>query len=207
MSLPGDTFEITYCDSRDQLSVRRISARRLDRIGDAYVLKAYCFERDAMRSFRLDRITSAVDLGTGEVFGDHQDLLEEVLWEQEQIEEAGFGDLVHEIRMLTYLAQCDGQFAISEVEVILKFLDGAGFRGVREETGKRIQRLVPDDQAFEESLFVMSDWQEERQIRFALAALDVITADGRITFEESLGLQAIRDALEILGVELPTGIG
>jgi predicted DNA-binding transcriptional regulator YafY len=202
VQLAGDTFEITYEDSRGQVSVRRVSVRRVDRVGEHHVLKAYCFERDSLRSFRLDRVMSAVDLVTGEIFGEHQDLLEEILWDQQQEAESGFGEFVHDVRMLTYLAQCDGQFAASEMEEIIAYLNAAGFVSEREALTRHVQRLVPDMTAFEESLFATLDWPPERIARFADAAVEVVMADGRITPEETEGLQALRDSLAMMGIEM-----
>lgn len=198
----GDTFEITYCDSRDNLSVRRISVRRIDRHDDHVILKAFCFEREALRSFRLDRVQSAVDVVTGEVFGDHDDLLSEIRWETDRQALSGFGDILHDVRLLTYMAQCDGRFSVSEIEVIQHYIEGMGHREERESVARRLQRLVPDRQAFEDSLAEISGWPDDRLQHFGEAAVELVLADGRIDEAETAALNAIRYCLEERGINL-----
>ena len=68
MILPGNTYDISYCDSGGNISERRVYVREIshNRAGNE-IVKGRCFLVDATRSFRRDRILSAVDVDTGEV--------------------------------------------------------------------------------------------------------------------------------------------
>ncbi len=56
---------IEYTDAHGQESVRRITCYRFD--PDSGAVMAKCLERNAVRRFRLDRISAAYDPNTGEV--------------------------------------------------------------------------------------------------------------------------------------------
>ena len=66
--LPGNTYDISYCDSAGNITERRVHVREIshNRAGNE-IVKGRCFLADATRSFRRDRILSAVDVATGEV--------------------------------------------------------------------------------------------------------------------------------------------
>jgi len=58
----GTTFAIEYRDSKGSESLRRIAMRHLVRKSDGrLILSANCYERNALRHFRFDRIISIVD--------------------------------------------------------------------------------------------------------------------------------------------------
>lgn len=64
----GTVFGIEYEDAEKNITFRRISMRHfVCRRGKHALLSAHCFERDAIRSFRVDRIQSVID-EYGEVF-------------------------------------------------------------------------------------------------------------------------------------------
>jgi hypothetical protein len=62
-------WRLDYEDVHGEDTTRDITLRALREKRDHYYLLAFCHTRKSMRSFRLDRILSATDLITGEVFG------------------------------------------------------------------------------------------------------------------------------------------
>jgi WYL domain len=59
----GVTFAIEYADARNNVTTRRITLRELYRSDDgALYLHSFCHERQALRSFRFDRVQSVIDL-------------------------------------------------------------------------------------------------------------------------------------------------
>ncbi len=58
----GTTFVIEYTDSKGEDSIRRVAMRHFVlRPGKSLVMSANCFERNALRHFRYDRIQSVID--------------------------------------------------------------------------------------------------------------------------------------------------
>lgn len=60
----GTTFAIEYRDAQGRVSFRRITIRELYRASEdnTLYLQCFCHERQAIRSFRFDRIVSVIDL-------------------------------------------------------------------------------------------------------------------------------------------------
>lgn len=65
--LESVTVQICYVDASGEASCRRITIRGLFENKGATYLDAYCHEREAARTFRIDRIEEIIDLATGEV--------------------------------------------------------------------------------------------------------------------------------------------
>ncbi|HWE74607.1 MAG TPA: TerB family tellurite resistance protein [Stellaceae bacterium] len=58
----GISFSIEYRDANENLTVRRVRIRRFSRTAQGWLcMGAFCYERKALRSFRLDRIVSIID--------------------------------------------------------------------------------------------------------------------------------------------------
>jgi tellurite resistance protein len=58
----GISFSIEYRDANHNLTVRGIRIRRFSRTAQGWLcMGAYCYERKALRSFRLDRVVSIID--------------------------------------------------------------------------------------------------------------------------------------------------
>lgn len=66
----GMAMQIRYRDSRGRGSMRRISVISVGGAESGFLLRAFCHERRAPRSFRSDRIEEAIDLATGEIIED-----------------------------------------------------------------------------------------------------------------------------------------
>jgi hypothetical protein len=65
----GLTFTIEYGAADGEVSRRRIMLRSISQRGGDTYLQALCFERNALRSFRLDRVIRVID-SDGQVFED-----------------------------------------------------------------------------------------------------------------------------------------
>jgi hypothetical protein len=58
----GISFSIEYRDANANVTVRGIRIRRFSRTAQGWLcMGAYCYERKALRSFRLDRVVSIID--------------------------------------------------------------------------------------------------------------------------------------------------
>jgi hypothetical protein len=65
-TIRGAAFAIEYCDAHGWMSTRTIRCLAIDPHRPASI-NAYCHVRDSVRTFRLDRIISIIDLHSGEV--------------------------------------------------------------------------------------------------------------------------------------------
>lgn len=72
------TCIIRYVDAWDDESTRRITIKLVDRRPYAVMIEAFCHERNAMRTFRLDRVQDCWDWRTGEVI-DLAELIDSVV--------------------------------------------------------------------------------------------------------------------------------
>lgn len=117
----GNHFIIRYVDRQEQESRRRIQVRGLGYSGGELSLTAYCFEREAIRSFLAKRIAEATNAQTGEVF-DHPFEYFSALSAQsptaEALERSSPG-----IQILAALAICDGHLHSEGIQVIMRYVD------------------------------------------------------------------------------------
>lgn len=63
----NDEYIITYEDSQGSVSNRTVIYKSLSKKGSAQYMKAYCTDRRAIRTFRVERISSMISAQTGEV--------------------------------------------------------------------------------------------------------------------------------------------
>lgn len=66
--IEGSTYDLTYCDADGNFSERRVHVREIafNKFGNE-IVKGRCQLAKATRSFRRDRIISAIDVATGEI--------------------------------------------------------------------------------------------------------------------------------------------
>lgn len=93
---------IAYVDIKGDQSERRIACRSYDRSAD--IINAWCFEREALRAFRVDRITSAACTETGELF-DLLELVDRLRAGGLPVKDQGLNAV---LKILTFLMRCDG---------------------------------------------------------------------------------------------------
>ena len=66
LDLVGCDIEISYMAASGDISDRTVACRDVDNNGEHTYIKGYCQSRRAYRTFRLDRIITLVNTGTGE---------------------------------------------------------------------------------------------------------------------------------------------
>lgn len=208
-SVTGLTFILRYKDSKGQETQRRITCKRFEVLAGKPYLAAYCFERQAFRSFRADRIVELTDLSTGEIFAGPTEFMAAFGPDRESVSPfrfglrpKQFGDLSAGLNVLAFIARCDKRWHTSEGEAIGRFAASFWMRSelevdlVEEEVVAHSERLSPDAEVF----FVAI----ERCIANPVLALilrrhvdDVILADGLIAPAE----RHYREALEAAFIE------
>ncbi|MEO3429512.1 WYL domain-containing protein [Pelagibius sp. CAU 1746] len=217
-AIGGLTFAMEYRDSKNAVSRRRVTINGFRESNDGnYLMRAFCHERKAVRSFRTDRIVSVIDW-------------DGVIWEPVD----SFGDLgidlplpvsgmaisrsteakagevqrevcADELCILAALSQSDGQLDDLEVEQILDFSadvcdrKGIGFQeSDRSALDRYIRRLRPDIHAIAESLLrlkVRNDPESDKRLVRAMIA--VMDADERQSPEELAFISEVLNELSV----------
>lgn len=175
---------IEYRDAKGTLSARRIACRSFD--VSTGRLTAWCFERQALREFRFDRIVSAACTETGE-FHDVADLAA-------MLSEGGLpvrdGGLNLVLRFLVFLMRCDGthrrEMDALEQAVISYALRFDGDDALVDRAMRQARSMAPDEQDFLAGLHVLRRHPDRARLApfIARQACAIIDADGRISDEE-----------------------
>lgn len=198
---PSLALFLVYVNAKGEGSQRRVSIRRL--VGNPPTnLMAWCHERKAMRNFRIDRISEAVDPATGEVLVGAA-IVELIL-------DAGFTPLDPRLRraaeVLVFLMRCDGLAHPAEWTAIDDSLDRYCLRFGGDDdalAGAKLlaRRIAPDSDDFLRGMraFAADDRAAAiaRWLRQALT--DVADADGRHSPEEFAWLMEVQSLLARMG--------
>jgi len=115
-------LEINYTDGNGDISKREISVREFDDKLYGGIIMAHCHLRNGTRTFRFDRISSAIDTDTGEIIPDIKKYLSQLY----RASPLGALDLAIEnnpdaFNILFYLAKTDGRAMPKEKEVIAEY--------------------------------------------------------------------------------------
>ncbi|MCA3256288.1 WYL domain-containing protein [Bradyrhizobium sp.] len=108
--IAGLGLYIEYEDAGGRRSERRITCRALAKRPAGQTLIAWCHERNAPREFRIDRIAEVVDLVTGELL-DPAEVFGRYIANASHFDRP---DLDRIVRVLVFLARCDGRDHPSE---------------------------------------------------------------------------------------------
>lgn len=196
-SLVGTILAIEYVDAKGSFSRRRITVREVRQNKGALALACYCHERRAPRLFRLDRIRSAIDVQTGEVFDDVGDWLAAC---GHAVDGRASPDPLAVIgpgmQVLAYLAHCDGRYDEREHAVIRQYVEetGAGHGLNAAQIERLIRSLYPDEQTFDEALDALEEAGRPALDMIARHAMALARADGVVGEEELFWIEQIKMA-------------
>lgn len=176
---------IEYRDAKGAVSARRIVCRSYDQGRD--IITAWCFEREAMRQFRIDRIATAACTETGEVY-DLGALAAMLRAGGLPVRDSGL-NLV--LRFLTFLMRCDGVHH-SEREALERAITSYALRfdgddEMVEQALRQARTMAPDERDFLNALYSIGKRPDRARLaRFIRQhARAVIDADGVISAEEA----------------------
>lgn len=118
-------LKITYLDGESRRTERVINVLEFDNAitnSKSGLIIAKCELRAARRTFRFDRIQSAVDMETGELIKDVQDYLRQIWTESPKRSLMEFEDQFYgPLQALLFIARADGRLVAKERAVILEF--------------------------------------------------------------------------------------
>ena len=126
---------ITYADSKGSVSLRRVTCRKLSHRAAVLYLQGYCHERQALRTFRVDRMREVACGATGEVFVPGEQFFLRFAVTNDGGSAVGFGlnpqlaaDLRAGLNVLAFLAKVDGKVVPEEREVLSRYCQSFGLR-------------------------------------------------------------------------------
>jgi hypothetical protein len=209
-TIAGLALLIEYVDASGRRSRRRITCRSVQESeeGSLY-LQAHCHERNALRHFRLDRIENVTDLRTGEIHDNATEFVRKIesfeLFSDatlsndnseliERDRKRAYGRCRDGIRILVFLARCDGDYHQNERAIIADYIrsrcNGYGEMEALEydveELLRYADRQYPNTQLFGKAIRRIAEaGVTGRHIRLLLDhTAQLIDADGEISPEE-----------------------
>ncbi|MDY7395572.1 NINE protein [Aureibaculum sp. 2210JD6-5] len=195
--------QIIYIDSKDQKSERRITMNSVSQTANNdYVIKGYCHEKKAQRTFRLTRIQQLTDMETGEIFENPS----QYFTERFQDSPIGritkiFQELESEILILTFVARADGYLRIKEREIIMKFIiDESNADFDKKLLENEIRRTYCPSQDFRDSLKKVSKETVEYKTKILDLSTDIVNTDKNPDPIELGALELIKRELKLIKV-------
>ena len=193
VELLGGELLIAYRDAAGQVSCRAIGLHGLRRHGDGdLVALAYCLESHGPRAFRVSRIGSVTDLASGQVIEGPEavaDYFQALLAPVAEGAEALLFSRRHCLKVLLFLARCDGEQHPSETQVILSYLAGAadaqGLGFARDRAEALLESVQVDEIDFARALRTLRRRDREALITLGHYARRLIAADGAVSREEA----------------------
>jgi hypothetical protein len=193
----GTAYYITYEDAAGEISHRRVIVRKVSKNSTGnIVLLCYCHERKAVRAFRIDRISEAVDLSTGEVIENLESHLNHIcggeISSRYPVSKTSkiLSRFRYQLNILIFLGRCDGRLHPFEMDTIFEYLMNVAFDAEIDE--KEVKEFVghqyPDHDIYFASIEKLKPRQElQRVLRYAcrmIQADEIITPDEHRFVEE-----------------------
>lgn len=192
--------QIAYKDAQGQNSVRRITMYSINpTIDDDYMIKAYCHERKAQRTFKLSRIKEVTDIETGEVF----DNPEKYFLDRFNESPIGkitnvFQELESEILVLTFVARADGYLRKKERKIIIDYIiDKTNEHFDLDLLENEIRKTYCESKDFRESLKTLSNKPIDEKSLILNLATSIINTDKNPDPMELGALELIKKELNL----------
>jgi hypothetical protein len=190
--LPPVGVFMEYEDTQGSLSSRLITIRRFQGPSGSRMLQAWCHMRDAVRSFREDRILSITDLTTGEVFDERASI---ATW-LDDLEAAGKAAgpmLTDAATLLGFIAAADQSLAAAEGGLVADTLGalsgGQGFDATA--LIHRLAALAPDEMLVRAAAGRAASWPGPDRERLTQAVLAMPKVDGKSHPQERRAARAV----------------
>ncbi len=206
-SLSGLSLVLEYENSKRERSQRIVTCRQFSIEAGKEYLKAYCHHREAIRTFRIDRIVEIFDPATGECLSPVQSFF--ARYQPDKIAASGLSwglsvgrraDLIALLNALVFVARCDKEYHPAERACLEKALTGFWLRFEIlgdpdfDEILAYADRLAPDGEIF---WAAMQRFAEDLMLAnlFKRQAQMLIEADGIVLREEAYWLLEIGEFL------------
>lgn len=182
--VPSSGYWIVYEDARGDESERRIAVRKV-RPSVPVALTAWCYEREAYRTFLVERMLEVAMLDTGEIIEDPRRHFLDLIGEDPLAQ--AIGGLRPLLDILSFVARADGELAYREAEALADFVEweweGAPLN--RAALEKIMRSLVPTAQSFTDAVSGIRLWPAARKRTLLRGVRSVVDADGVLAPEEA----------------------
>lgn len=179
---------VRYTDAGGIVTERRIVCRSISGYGCAETVTAWCCERKANRTFRIDRIAELVCLETGEVIEPTEHFEQLRLHGALKVSDKSLNDLG---RVLVFMSRCDGSLHPLEADAIEELLERyllrfGGDDRMLSSAMANIGKITPDGDDFVASLGRFEKHPQARQLsRLVLDGIGKVSyADGKLHGQE-----------------------
>lgn len=191
-------FRISYLSSTGVASDRVIRLLKLSDIERDIRMSAWCYHREAYRSFLLSRIVEISDISTGEVFEDARIFLSGCGALRPETPEAKALRLCSdELAVLAFVGNCDGLFCPEEKDEVVKHVCYSSDEPLDEQFIRmRVASIAPDEKAFRSAVKRLKAVNEERRRALQRSLRRVIDADGVVHQAEADAASIILRAFE-----------
>lgn len=185
----GQAFVIVYQDEKKEVSQRRVIGRSCYELHENIMFQAKCLERQATRTFRVDRIKELYCGVTGELLDPISDFISPS--EIRESSGAKYSNPIRSaIRVLMTLARADGYVHPKELEILDRFISlakaHAGPSVNVTALRKYAERLAPDFEGFLDAAEVAFKGKHQFAFEFIECARLLVKADGVVTDEEHI---------------------
>ena len=201
---------ITYNTADGRETFRSITCHRIERRGETSYVQGLCHKREAIRLFRIDRISEVADIATGEVLGDGSffdrfrvDSSKDAKSDNWGLSRSRKATLLAGLNALAFMAKIDGQWHPLEAAVIERFVCSMWLQKEWEgepplgEIIRHARNLAPDSHVFFASLKNIS--HSDTSTRLLVRMLhQVAAADGVIKPEEFAALNEMEDFIRAI---------
>jgi len=190
-------MDIEYRKSINETVLRRIKLIKVIEKNDDVNISCWCFLRESYRTFKLSKIVSVIDIGSGEVFDDARTYFVECGILNPMSDEAkAVRQCFNELIVLSFLGACDGAFLPCEQEAILHHvLERYDAPLNEDDIRRRLGQIMPDERAFRRAVRSLEADDTARRA-LVRSIRRVIDADGHAHENEI-----------IIGAELLKAIG
>lgn len=187
--ISGQSFGIEYISTKGEKTERWISVIRPIYRGNNISLMAYCFVRERLRQFRLDRITTVYDADgmitdSAEFFANFDLAYKSTPLPLRKPGAFIIKKMKDEARLLVAIARCDGQFNAKELDEILiyavKKVENMGeFQSDEDITGfeKYLRNLYPKSDVLDGCLKRLKKYTDRGKKEFLNMCVRVMDAD------------------------------
>jgi|GEM_PF-4666620 len=205
--LQGRGFVICYDDSSGISSERRIICHQVYSVDALTYLKARCLERQASRTFRVDRIREVYCSKTGESLGLPAALfVSDVTREQLPLPGPAYRAAQRALRLLVTIARVDGHVHPGELRVTSDFihaaLPGAKHRADRESLEDFAYRAAPSLSDFAATFELMLRYDRQILPLFLATLGPLVEADGAQDGQETQLIVELINLASLQGIEI-----
>lgn len=183
-AVPSSGYWIVYEDARGDESERRIAVRKV-RPSAPVALTAWCYEREAYRTFLIERMLEVAMLDTGEIIEDPRRHFLDLIGAGTLAQ--AIGGLRPLLDILSFIARADGDLALCEAEALADFVEWE-WEGVpldRAALMKIMRSLVPTAHSFTDAVSGIRLWPAARKRTLLRGVRSLVDADGVLAPEEA----------------------